>query len=433
MAWVSKAYSKTTTSYHEEKNAKKAQDRNMAKLGFKRKDSLNDPSALSQGQNFEPYGTSSGSTNFFHKKLRMDTSHETNSPAPQEEIADMRNLFDSAVARAQRAEAALEELKAELQVVKEQAKRTEAHLLLLLTNETSKSPASRQKPRSVTTSPSHSPSPPPPPATSPPASPLLPRPLLTSAPSLPIFSFRPAIAVGANRPMPEERLSLSRKTLVSSKTAQATITPSPDEAAVKTANTATSKESPQTLQDKTRTYAEVAVQPATTRKKSKRTKQQWEAITAKMLNTAPTQTDYKKIHIRVNSIVFKRCKSNKDVTEILQGVLRTLGISRHIPLVSKIGNSLVELYVPVPQLTNILELLEGKAVLEENLDLESPPSYTKQNRAACNKSLINRLSHLYKCARFVKLKACVLDGFSQDIQDQVLSTVHNHGQHHEDQ
>ena len=149
-------------------------------------------------------------------------------------------------------------------------------------------------------------------------------------------------------------------------------------------------------------------------------KKDWTKIAKKAFNIKPVQTEFKRIHARVNGIVFKNCD---DHAEIVAGLIKSLGLQKDITLASKIGNSILEFYVAIPAVPKVIKALQSQDILLDAFDPSERPPHAKSTSAACQAALVKRLTYLYKKARFVKLKECILDGFNDEIQSSVQAKL----------
>jgi hypothetical protein len=152
------------------------------------------------------------------------------------------------------------------------------------------------------------------------------------------------------------------------------------------------------LELKPKSYAEVT---------SPRSRKAWKRVTASLVKERTEPLQFKKIHIRItDSRPLKRCKSAKEVNELLRQLLKHIGIEHLCPLYSKIGNSILEVYVPANSLRDVIGTLEMKKV-----------EILFESKAA------KRLAFLYKRARLVNLKKCVLEGFDEAFVQKILNYV----------
>jgi hypothetical protein len=142
-------------------------------------------------------------------------------------------------------------------------------------------------------------------------------------------------------------------------------------------------------------------------------------VLQKALNVRPAPANFTRLHFEINGVVFRGCRSPQEYTEVVQGILRALGIQKEVVLASKIGNSILELYVALPSKDTVINALKDHYI--PGFDPAARPVHAQASPDSSHKALVKRLTYLYKKARYVKLKECILQGFSPIITSTVLN------------
>lgn len=163
----------------------------------------------------------------------------------------------------------------------------------------------------------------------------------------------------------------------------------------------------QTIQDTT----ESASDPARDKKLKKM---------ARKLATRKSQ-EFEKLWIKLNNSLFKTLSSQgMSTTEILKNMLRSVGIKNDVVALSKIGNSLLEIYVPVSKLDKVTgRLAQHRVEFETGLDQTAAPPYGPQGSRNIE-IMVQRLAHLYENKKLLNLRECILRGLPLEIQDQIM-------------
>ncbi len=121
-----------------------------------------------------------------------------------------------------------------------------------------------------------------------------------------------------------------------------------------------------------------------------------------------------RLHFNTPRANYKNLNSSKEVTQVIRGALKSAGVASKVSLFSKIGDSVLELYVPTCEVEKLTRIIESKKVKElTNFDLLGTPTSTiPQN--AMEKMLVKRLSFIYIIAKFQKLIECILAGVPEE-------------------
>lgn len=142
------------------------------------------------------------------------------------------------------------------------------------------------------------------------------------------------------------------------------------------------------------------------------------------LTPKPAPAEFTKLVVIVqDSRVFKACNDSREIQSAIRHLLKKLDIHNQVVEFSKIGNSRLELYVPTTVVEYVKNRLNDLNVkFDNNLDINVPPAY---GRATNFKQMtINRLSFLYRKAKFIKLRECILSHANAEIKQGVLAQVH---------
>lgn len=92
-------------------------------------------------------------------------------------------------------------------------------------------------------------------------------------------------------------------------------------------------------------------------------------------------------------------------------------------MVSKIGNSIIEIYIPKPEKEQILAKLEEQNVkVDLNYNITDRSPYLTKTKNPKEK-MIRRLAFLYGKAKFANLKKCILSGLDEDDKDLIITAA----------
>lgn len=100
----------------------------------------------------------------------------------------------------------------------------------------------------------------------------------------------------------------------------------------------------------------------------------------------------------------------------IRTICKKLAIDRHVSMVSKIGNRIIEIYFPETKRAEIEEKLDAynlriiQSPIEECPDVGTSPAVAKE-------AMVRRISQLYTIAWTRNLKETVLEGLSNEAQD----------------
>lgn len=108
---------------------------------------------------------------------------------------------------------------------------------------------------------------------------------------------------------------------------------------------------------------------------------------------------------------------------VIRAILKTLKIEKKTFDFSKIGNSVVEIYYPKTEETFIKDAIKAKNLVLINEGVMQAPAFGQMNQEIKTK-IINRLTSLYRFNKLKKLRECILEGYTPEIQEEVLTKVH---------
>jgi hypothetical protein len=166
----------------------------------------------------------------------------------------------------------------------------------------------------------------------------------------------------------------------------------------------------QTEQNKPKSWAETAAaakhlpQPAKTPAGIKR-------AARNMFSVRKPAAEFQRIHLRIQDTRFLSKLPKKQHQKAIRESLKGLGINSKVCRVSRIGKSILELYIVQAEMDNIKNKLKEKKVeIIENLDLLASPANGLLTTADSEGQVVKRLGFLYKNAPFQKLKEAILAG-----------------------
>jgi hypothetical protein len=130
--------------------------------------------------------------------------------------------------------------------------------------------------------------------------------------------------------------------------------------------------------------------------------------------------EFSRLHFNTPRANYKNLNSSKEVTQAIRGALKSAGIASKVPLFSKIGDSVLELYVPKCEVENVTQIMESKKVKQlTNFDLLATPKISTVPQKAMENMLVKRLTFLYRIAKFQKLKECILAGVPEELRQTI--------------
>ena len=128
--------------------------------------------------------------------------------------------------------------------------------------------------------------------------------------------------------------------------------------------------------------------------------------------------EFAKIYVKVgNPRSLKQAKTAREANQIVSKAIASLGVKKDVFLYSKIGNSMIELYVPADKRTQVAGQIKWSGgVIDNNFDAREVPVYGKQTPEQVGNHMVKRLAYLYRRARLVNLKKCILDGYREEVK-----------------
>ena len=138
---------------------------------------------------------------------------------------------------------------------------------------------------------------------------------------------------------------------------------------------------------------------------------------AMMTPRSENPIEFEKLYIKSHDARSLKCaKSAKEANDTVREVLRSAGVKKDVFAFSRIGNSIIELYVPKEQKNCVRGTLRyAGCVVQEDFDAATPPIFGKKSPEDLKGLIVRRLAYLYRRARLANLKRCILEGFSEDI------------------
>lgn len=130
---------------------------------------------------------------------------------------------------------------------------------------------------------------------------------------------------------------------------------------------------------------------------------------------------YSKIHLQMpyNRELRKHDKQAK--AEYLKAAIEGLGIKKHIAMYSRIGNSILEIYLPTANLSKVTDILSKKHIKLIDYDPKIIPSFATKKEVV--NITIKRLQFLLTKARAINLKNCIKDGHCEAVLAGLRYTV----------
>jgi hypothetical protein len=132
--------------------------------------------------------------------------------------------------------------------------------------------------------------------------------------------------------------------------------------------------------------------------------------------------EFTKIHIPIPSNSSLKACPPREKRRWLRQATKFMDIHKSVFEVSKIGNSIMEIYVPDHALDEVASKLEARGIERVNLQVDKTPEFARQgSQEAIQKATVNRLANLFRNAKLLRLKDCILRGYSQETQEAVKS------------
>lgn len=129
--------------------------------------------------------------------------------------------------------------------------------------------------------------------------------------------------------------------------------------------------------------------------------------------------EFEKTHIRINdSRSLRNCRSARDVSDVISSTLKHIGVKGKVVAFSKIGNSVLELYTACKD-RNFMHDAYAQHEVEVlvNYNVAEPAPHARMRDPT--EHIVRRLTYLMRRASVVRLRECILQGYSEHIKDLV--------------
>ena len=138
-----------------------------------------------------------------------------------------------------------------------------------------------------------------------------------------------------------------------------------------------------------------------------------------MLLPRATPMEFEKTHIRINdSRSLRNCRSARDVSDVISSTLKHIGVKGKVVAFSKIGNSVLELYTACKD-RNFMHDAYAQHEVEVllNYNVAEPAPHARMRDPTDH--IVRRLTYLMRRANVVRLRECILQGYSDRIKELV--------------
>ena len=141
----------------------------------------------------------------------------------------------------------------------------------------------------------------------------------------------------------------------------------------------------------------------------------------KLLQPKRDPMEFSVVRIKINDTRPLRNVKGKERAKILRETSKVLGVEKSTALISTIGNSIIEFYIPGKDEATVRERLVSKKVeIIEGVLASHQPTHAQQSPEACKESTVKRLTHLCLVARTKNLQETILEGSDQATRSAVL-------------
>lgn len=149
-------------------------------------------------------------------------------------------------------------------------------------------------------------------------------------------------------------------------------------------------------------------------------KKKFKNFALKALAPRTDPLEFSRIHFKINSSKqLKSCKP-QDKMKMIYEILNTMEIRNYVFLASKIGNSIIEIYLRKDKRDEVRAAIKKHNLeLFDDFNLESKFEASKMKDV--NELIAKRLAFLYKKATLQNLRICILNGLSEEMQNMVKS------------
>ena len=174
-----------------------------------------------------------------------------------------------------------------------------------------------------------------------------------------------------------------------------------------------------TDKDQTKTYAKIAATPFVGKPKAAYSKARAEHLAARAIALPSEPIEFTRIHFRPHRSL-KACRSGAETRAVITNMLEKLEIYNRKPYKrsqvfewSKIGNSLIEIYVPTAEAETVHNTLQKHGLtVYRDLDLLATPE-NGNSEVDVNEITCRRLGNLLHRNRLRNLKLCILQGLPE--------------------
>jgi hypothetical protein len=149
------------------------------------------------------------------------------------------------------------------------------------------------------------------------------------------------------------------------------------------------------------------------------------ALAKKAVKAETPPMRFKKLHFQINDTrPFKECKNGGEVISLIWELLKTLKIRNHVLQVSKIGNQIIEIYIPEWKESKVRNALNRASLaVFQDFNVMAQVEHSKMNQDQIKERVVKRMTNLVYKAPLVNLRICMLNGFSTEIQQEILTMV----------
>jgi hypothetical protein len=168
---------------------------------------------------------------------------------------------------------------------------------------------------------------------------------------------------------------------------------------------------PVTTENNSRSYAAAAKKPAPRAANGNQRNVFSKKTLTKLVATRGEPLEFKKLWLKIaDRRPLMRCRDSTEVNELLNAMLKHLGIRRKVLSFSRIGNTLLEIYFPALELGFIMsQLAEFRVETVQNFDVTAIPAHAKLSAPeAVEQVVVKRLAHLVKRNKLKKMRECIL-------------------------
>lgn len=165
-------------------------------------------------------------------------------------------------------------------------------------------------------------------------------------------------------------------------------------------------------------YAAMVKKPAANRKNH------FQKEAKKFTKVAGPPLEFAKIYYKVNdSRPLKKCKTAKEVKQLLNAHKKSIGINSEVFMISKIGNSVIEIIVPKNRKYYVRSILEENNLMILDDFCVANNSQYANNNSNYRQKMVKRITFQLKIARLQNLKKAIRNGIPADILSEVDASL----------